>query len=188
MSDLGKNMLDANKGRIVIEQIGSALLREVLTYHPDTGLFNWNADRKFGNKINAHAGAVAGHNRGGYVWIRINGTTYLAHRLAYLYMCGQMPDGLEVDHEDGNTLNNAWANMSWHKPGSRNQKDRRPRRNNKSGVLGVSWSKASKAWRAQITINGKGRCIGNYADIRDAEAAYLKAKREAHECNKVDLG
>lgn len=179
--------MSAKPGRIVIEQIGAALLREMLTYHPETGVFTWNMDRKFGNKINAYAGAVAGHKRAGYVWIRINGRTYYAHRLAYLYMHGETPDGLEVDHADGNTLNNAWPNMSWQKPGTHTQKDRRPRRNNTSGILGVSWSKASNAWRAQLTVNGKNRCIGNYADIGEAEAAYLKAKREAHQCNKLDL-
>ena len=46
----------------------------------------------------------------GYLHIEIDGQDCLAHNLAWLYMTGEWPPG-EIEHIDGDKLNNAWANL-----------------------------------------------------------------------------
>lgn len=39
-----------------------------------------------------------GHCREGYAQMRVDGVLTMAHRFAYEYLIGPIPDGLEVDH------------------------------------------------------------------------------------------
>lgn len=88
-------------------------------------------------------------------------------------------DGTLVDHKDGNTLDNRKVNLrlSTHAENTQNQK---LRKNSKSGVKGVSWTKSRHKWLAQIIANGKHVYLGYHTDIKDAEAAYAKASKELH--------
>ena len=43
-----------------------------------------------------------------------------------------------------------------------------------SKYIGVCWSKAHRKWRAQITSNGKRKCIGLFTKEEDASEAYQK--------------
>jgi hypothetical protein len=47
-----------------------------------------------------------------------------------------------------------------------------------SQYRGVTWFKACKKWRAQITINGKNNYLGLFTDEKEAAKAYEKAKRD----------
>ena len=149
-------------------------LIELLIYDPDTGHFTRRIARG-----NSPAGAVAGnvHPRG-YVLIAIDGRDYRAHRLAWLYMTGEMPCG-DVDHRDGNPGNNRWANLRdvSHRVNGENQ--RRPHRNNKSGFLGVHRHK-NGGFVASIRVAGKFHYLGCFDTPQDASHAYVKAKRRLH--------
>ena len=80
-------------------------LADSLIYDPLTGEFTWKVSsprRKAGSK----AGGVSG---AGYVYIGFQKKTYLAHRVAWFIMKGEVPD--YIDHIDGDRTNNAWNNL-----------------------------------------------------------------------------
>lgn len=60
-------------------------------------------------------------------------------------------------------------------------KSTKPQKNNTSGVLGVSWHKASNKWCTRISFKGKSYSLGYYDDIDDAKQAREIAKKELHE-------
>lgn len=72
------------------DKINAESLRELLSYHADTGKFFWRRKVSFAKK----AGDEAGHaNRDGYKCITIKGIEFLAHRLAWLHVNGEWPVG-----------------------------------------------------------------------------------------------
>lgn len=56
----------------------------------------------------------------------------------------------------------------------------KPQRNNKSGFLGVTWSKTSRKWVAQMTVGSKSVYIGSFDNPKEAHEAYLSAKRKIY--------
>jgi hypothetical protein len=47
----------------------------------------------------------------GYVRIALNKQTYSAHRLVWIYHHGDIPEGLTIDHKDGDRSNNRIDNL-----------------------------------------------------------------------------
>ena len=82
------------------------------------------------------------------------------------------------DHLDRNPSNNRKNNLGV-KSRRDNSLNSGLQTNNKSGIIGVSWSKTENKWRASINIsNGKQRIIGRYDFKIDAIIARLKAEKE----------
>ena len=80
------------------------------------------------------------------------------------------PKGMEIDHKDGNPLNNKRNNLRvcTH---SDNMKNLKIRSSNKTGIRGVCWCKRKRKWRAYITSNKKTIHIGYFALIGEAKKA-----------------
>ena len=115
----------------------------------------------------------------GYIKINIYGKEYLAHRLAWLYVYGKLPESF-LDHineiRDDNRITNlrlATLQENYHNIS-------KPQKNNKSGILGVCRANCGKKWRADICFNGKIKYLGVFNTAEQAYDAYLKAKRELH--------
>lgn len=89
------------------------------------------------------------------------------------------PRGVEVDHKDGNGLNNTRGNLrlATH---SQNRHNSTMPSNNTSGFKGVSWHKRHRKWYAHATVNGKSKHIGHYDTPEDAARAYDAVVREIH--------
>lgn len=150
--------------------------RELLDYDPDTGGFTWRV--RVSKSI--QSGAMAGCKRSdGYVYIGINGKYYLAHRLAWLIISGAWPIE-HIDHLNGVGDDNRIANLREASRSLNQQNQRRPRADNTSGYLGVTWNSACESFIATIKIQGKRRHIGCFTDPAEAHAAYLDAKRRLH--------
>ena len=49
-------------------------------------------------------------------------------------------------------------------------------KNNKSGVIGVSWSKPNKKWVSQITVERKVNYLGRFVNLKDAVQARWEAE------------
>ncbi len=86
------------------------------------------------------------------------------------------PGGLQVDHADGNGLNNRRANLrlATH---SQNRINSRLYANNKSGFRGVSALPSGK-WEASAKQAGRKKFLGHYSDPAAAARAYDDFARE----------
>lgn len=143
-------------------------LKQLLTYDPETGIFNWKIKRN-GIKYNKSAGCLC---KDGYIRIRIKPKLYEAHRLAFLYMTGSIPE--QVDHIDMNRSNNKWKNL---RPvnNAKNSANKLKYKNNKSGFKGVYFIKnRKKCWESSIMVNGVKFFIGYFNTPEEAAIAYDK--------------
>lgn len=146
-------------------------LRELLEYNPATGNFYWKTDLGCHNKYEGlKAGGVNYH---GYVRVAIDGVSYRANRLAWLYMTGDWPSQL-IDHVNRNKADDRWENL---RLATRSQNRRNAGRaiNNTSGLTGVS--PAFGKWRAQISFEGKKKYLGLFTTKEAARAAYVSAAK-----------
>lgn len=117
----------------------------------------------------AHVG-----NWGAYAVSRINGKLVRMHRLIM-----DCPEGLEVDHKDGNGLNNQRLNLRL-ATSAENKCNKLAGSNNTSGFKGVCLYKPNNKWRAYITKNGKQHSLGYYSTKEEARAAYIAAMHRFH--------
>jgi len=155
-------------------------LKEVLDYNPDTGLFTW----KVRLSIRAVKGKVAGViNERGYIKIQIDKKIYRGHRLAWLYIHGKFP-ALGIDHINGNRADNRIDNLR-EATDSENKQNKAAQKNNKSGYLGVYWSKTMMKWTARIQLNYVTTPLGYYETPELAYAAYCEAKLKIHPFSPV---
>jgi len=156
-----------NATRLVAAPIITAeRLRELLIYNPDIGDFR---DRNTGKLVGAPGG-------NGYWLLFLDGRSYLAHRLAWLYQKGSWPPR-GLDHRDLDKSNNRWTNLRLATHGQ-NQANTRARANGQIGVKGVRQIPSGK-FRACIKSNGKERHLGVFVTVEAAAAAYTAAAREA---------
>lgn len=90
-------------------------------------------------------------------------------------------DGLEVDHINGNRLDNRRSNLRTCTTYQNNQNVRR-KRSNTSGFKGVFRRNHGHAdrWSARIWANGCGRTLGVYDTPEQAHRAYVAAAAELH--------
>lgn len=141
-----------------------------LLYSPKTGQFFWSK-KKGCRAANSRAGTK---RHDGYWTIFVAGSRYLAHRIAFLAMTGEMPIGV-VDHINGNTSDNRWINLR-DVDQSTNNANRRglAQSNSKTGLIGASPHAGGK-YIAQIRRNKKHIYLGLYATPELAHVAYMEA-------------
>lgn len=101
---------------------------------------------------------------------------YLAHRIIY-GMHSSCPEDAQVDHIDGDTLNNRMDNLRLASHAENGWNRRRPS-NNVSGVKGVNWHRGK--WQANITSNGVRTYLGVFNCRTAAAIAYAKASIRRH--------
>lgn len=146
----------------------------VLNYDPWTGVLTWKVSRP-----KAKAGTVAGNvmitgDGKKYLQFMALGTMYLAHRVAFLLMTGDFPPG-EIDHEDGNGLNNAWLNLR-SVDRVTNARNHKIGRHNTSGCRGVR--KSHTKWEAYIYNNSEVVRLGRFTSKDEAIAVRRKAEAD----------
>lgn len=153
-------------------------LRELLSYCPEAGQFTWIKPTTRRVSVGDKAGTT---DAGGYVVIKIDGTLYKAHRLAWLYETGRMPAHF-TDHINGIRSDNRICNLREADSTLNAQNTRKARKDNKSSkFLGVSLEKGSGKWIASIATDGKpSKKIGRFSTEAEAAAAYVEAKRSFH--------
>lgn len=154
------------------------LLHELLRYNHFTGEFTWKGAPSFTNR---HGGKQAGTRRpNGYILIGIPGHGQIfAHRLAWVYVHGAIPDDVEIDHIDGDPSNNAISNLRL-ATSSEQKRNRRVQSNNRSGLKGAYYHACHKGkkWRSQIKVGDQLIFLGYFHTAEEAHAAYAKAAAE----------
>ena len=149
-------------------------LREVLAYDPETGIFSRKVKAGH-NRPCDRVGCV--RDKSGshpYLVVMVDYVLYRAHRLAWLYIHGEWPPQ-NIDHINGDTLDNRIANL---RPCNQQQNNGNQRRakNNTSGFRGVSFKADRGKWKAYIVVGNKQRHLGYFSS---AEAASEAFKAEA---------
>lgn len=146
-------------------------LKELLHYDPETGIFRWRVSCTNSTKPWSIAGYIA---KNGYVHMSVFNKRFLAHRIAWLYMTGELPEE-HIDHIDGNPSNNSWKNLraATHKQNCENFK---LFKSNSSGFRGVSFTKQTNRWRGVVKNNYKYIHVG-YFDTAEEAAKAAAAKR-----------
>lgn len=86
---------------------------------------------------------------------------------------------LEVDHVDGNGLNNTRKNLRL-ATRAQNARNIGIPKHNTSGFKGVSYVAAYNKWTAQIKANGYKFHLGTYETAEAAHAAYMAASNILH--------
>jgi hypothetical protein len=148
------------------------LLKELVSYDPMTGEFHWKKSRSNRVAVGARAGSAVRRGKKVYRVININRQPEYEHRLAWLYMTGNWPE-IEVDHRDGNSIDNKWANLR-EASKTQNAGNTRQRSNNTSGFKGVSFNKNAGKWAAQVMKIH----LGLFDDPALAHAAYVSKAKE----------
>lgn len=147
-------------------------LKEVLHYCPETGVFTWLVSTSTRARKGAEAGSIRydiSSNKP-YRHICVNHQRSRAHRLAFLYMTGEFPED-QVDHIDGNGVNNAWNNLRA-VDNAENCKNLRKRADNTSGTTGVCWCKHRNKWRSLI----RNKSLGYFHNKEEAIAVRKAAE------------
>lgn len=168
-----ENLMEIHVG----SELTAELLRAVVDYDPETGVFRWKT--AVGSR--AKRGEVAGCvGKNGYVFMHVIGKHQYAHRLAWLYVYGVWPSG-QIDHINGCRVDNRICNLRdvSHTANCENKRKALP--NNKTGLLGVSWSAVMNKYLAAIVSGGVTHRLGYFDDKHEAHAAYVAAKRQLHQ-------
>jgi hypothetical protein len=153
-------------------------LRQRLSYDPETGRLYWRYHEKMPTRWNSRwTGVAAGRiSQCGYNQVAIYGIRYPSHRIIWAMSYGAWPNG-EIDHIDGNRLNNRLGNL---RDVSRTENSRNMalRHDSTSGITGVCWDKNRSKWIAQIRVNRIRLNLGRFNSFEEAIAARKAAEIE----------
>lgn len=155
-----------------MSNIDFTLIKELLQYDQNTGIFTWKKTRGGNAKIGDVAGCL---DKDGYVRININSRKYGAHRLAWFYVHGQWPKNF-IDHINRTKNDNRICNLRDVTRSVNMQNLNGPQGANK--FLGVH--KRKNKWRAKIEVNSKQINLGTFDTEEKAYQAYLDAKKIYH--------
>lgn len=92
----------------------------------------------------------------------------------------------EVDHRDGNGLNNRRENLRTATRTQNRQNLRSANRNSRSGVRGVSLDARRGKYKAQARLDGKVCWLGYHDTIEAAEAACIAFRRQHYPFSEMD--
>ena len=144
------------------------------------GHFYWIKSPVGSVRVGSRAGGIWTDQRTGrqIMQMGVEGKSYAAHRLVYVWHGYYLKKDEEIDHIDGNSLNNSIENLrSCSK--KENQENRKScNSNSKSGHIGVTFDKPKNKWRATICHNRKKIFLGCYINIEDAIAARKESEKK----------
>lgn len=87
------------------------------------------------------------------------------------------PEGMDVDHINGNDLDNRRSNLRV-VTRAENRANSKGRRDSASGLKGTTFIKAKNRWRATITVRGVLHHLGSgFKTAQEAHEAYLAAAK-----------
>tara|TARA_R100000781_G_scaffold108815_1_gene73519 strand:- start:1051 stop:1599 length:549 start_codon:yes stop_codon:yes gene_type:complete len=156
-------------------------LRGIHSYDPDSGRYLHSVDlntRKKGDHVGIIKEGGPIHNRrkfwgGAY----INGGSYVVARLIWVWVTGDDPGELLVDHENRNSLDNRWTNLRLATHGE-NSRNRSIHRNNSTGYANIYYVSGGR-YRVSFQYEGQPIDLGTFPSLNKAKKA-LKVKKELY--------
>ena len=154
-------------------EITAETLHEYFDYQPTTGKIIWKKRRPGrASKAGKEAGTISKARPGcPYRVLSLFRKKLYAHRVAWMLTHGEIPDGLCIDHIDGDGLNNRIENLRL-VTRTENQRNSKVPSNNSSGHMNVQHY--AKGFLVQVA----GKYIGYYKDITKAMSARDKAYKD----------
>lgn len=161
-------------------------LHQLLEYDPESGFFYWLMRREESTRSDVVfnwkcAGERAGAPRncrnkrnGVECVIRIDGRQLGVGRMVWIFNHGPIPDGMLVDHINGDICDNRLENLRLATP-MQNAHNSKTRAKSKSGQTGVYRTPSVKeSWLAGICVGGKAIRLGKFK-TKDAAIAARRA-------------
>lgn len=149
-------------------------LRKILDYDKDTGVFT-RKQSSHRNYVGKRAGTL---HHTGYRFIRLSGKVYAEHRLAWLYVHGEIL-GDVIDHIDGNKSNNKISNLRCATRSDNNCNALR-RKDNSSGIKGINWHKVTNKWMCRVQHDGDRVILGYFNSIEEANEVLIEYRETVH--------
>jgi len=134
------------------------------------GALYWAKPRK-GIRVGDEAGTVSHY---GYRIIGYNGQDLRRARIVWEMHNGPIPVGYEVDHINGDRLDDRLENLRL-ATSSQNTCNQGLRKDNTSGFKGIRWEEPRGRWRVYCAVNGKR--VNRYTRTLDEAVAMLKQLR-----------
>jgi hypothetical protein len=106
-----------------------------------------------------------------YIHAFIEGRKRTLHRFLMDY-----PDKKVVDHINHNTFDNRLENLRVVTQVENQQNRGKLRKDNTTGVTGVSYDKKVKKFKAQVWVNGRNKWVGQFNTIEEADEAMRNAR------------
>ena len=155
-----------------------SVLWDYFEYNPLNGNLYWKINRG----VYKGAGKLAGSRKAsGHITVRINKIPYEMHRIIWKWMTGEDPGELQIDHKydyvDGVHKSNYWWNLRKADEFTNNWNSGL-RRDNSSGLKGVSYKSRTGKWVSQIQHCNQTIWIGTFPFAELAHAAYKKTAQE----------
>lgn len=97
----------------------------------------------------------------------------------FLWKLWGRPPAPEIDHEDGDGLDNRSANLRAATP-EQNRQNTRVFKSTVSGIKGVHFDKITGKWRADIGADGKRFRLGRFESLAKAAMAVSEARSRLH--------
>lgn len=176
----------ADRGRSGTGLPAQSVLREILECDPDTGVLTWRRKVGGGKEVNRFNSRYAGRRAGSapkgtardpYRKVRIDGVNFYEHRVVWAWVYGPIPDGLWIDHIDGDKLNNSPRNLRLVEPALNSANCTWG--SGRSRYRGVDFDPRRNRWEASVSFMGKRhyakrcRCETAAAIARDRKAREL---------------
>ena len=143
-------------------------LKQLIHYDLDTGTITANMPRH-GINSGDELGYVANN---GYRVVSLGSKRFLAHRLAWFYMTGNLPE--QIDHINHIKTDNRWENLR-EVTNTENSMNNGLSKNSTTKINGVSFHKLTGKYRVYITVNRKQIHLGMFNNLVDA----IQARKQA---------
>lgn len=156
--------------------ITQKLIKKIFDYNPENGEFirvlRMNKSRQW---VPCRTKPSSNCANRGYTKVGIDGVTYYTHRLIWLWMTGEFPDGF-VDHINGDQTDNRWSNFRVVNF-SDNVKNTGLQKRNKTGHTGIYINKQGRYF---VNVRHQGRTIylGSFDTLDEAIPIRKKAEQE----------
>lgn len=145
--------------------------KEIFSYTPEDGKLRWKVraqNRRMGRPAGTNLPWPLNNRNNRYNRITINGKAFQTHQIIWLMHGNSIPDGMDVDHKNNNTIDNRIENLQLLTTRDNIVKTPSSGRNTASGHKGIFMC---KKYRACLSTKKFKKKLGFYDTVEEAYAA-----------------